>query len=66
MDEPRDCRTEWSKPKTERQIPYDVAYMLKRKKKDTNELVYITEIGRPTDRKKKKTYGYQRGKGEEG
>jgi len=37
----------------------------KKKKKDTNELVYITEIGRPTDRKKKKTYGYQRGKGEE-
>ena len=27
MDGPRDCHSEWSKPDTERQISYDIAYM---------------------------------------
>ena len=29
----RDCRTKWSKPDRERQIPYDVTYMWNLKKK---------------------------------
>ena len=33
-----------------------------KKKKDTNELIYKTE----RDSHRKQTYGYQRGKGEEG
>ena len=42
---PRDCHTERSKSDREREILYDLAYMqnLKKKKKDTNELIYKTE-----------------------
>ena len=61
MDGPRDYHTNWSKSDRERQISYDIAYMWNLKY-DTNELIYKTE----TDIKKKKTHGYQRGKGEGG
>ena len=46
MDGPRDYRTEWSKSDRERQIPHDTTYMwnLKKKKKDTDKLIYKTEI----------------------
>ena len=45
MDGPRDDHTKWSKPDMERQISYDIAYMWNlKKKKDTNELIYKTEI----------------------
>ena len=43
-------------------MPYDIAYMLnlkKKKKDDTNELIYKTETDSQT---LKQTYGYQRGK----
>ena len=44
MDGPRDCHTEWSKSDTERQISC-ITYMWNlKKKKDTNELIYKTEI----------------------
>ena len=44
MDVCRDDHTKCSKSETERQI-YEIAYRwnLKRKKKDTNELIYKTE-----------------------
>ena len=32
MDGPRDYHTKWSKPDRERQIPYDITYMLNLKK----------------------------------
>ena len=60
MDGPRDYHTKWSKSDRERQISYDITYMwnLKKKKNDTNELIYKTE----TDHRiQKQTYGYQRG-----
>ena len=44
MDGPRDYHTKWSKPERERQIPYDITYMCRLKKKDTNELIYKIEI----------------------
>ena len=45
MDGPRDYHTKWSKPDRERWISYDIAYMCNLKKKnDTNELTYKTEI----------------------
>ena len=45
MDGPRDYRTKWSKLDRERQISYDIAYMWNlKKKKDTNECIYKTEI----------------------
>ena len=46
MDRPRDYHTKWSKPDRERQMSYDIAYMwnLKKKKNDTNKLIYKTEI----------------------
>ena len=50
MDGSRNYHTKWTKPDRERQISYDVTYMwnLKKKKKDTNELIYKTEIDTPT------------------
>ena len=42
MDRHRDHHTKWSKSERERQIPYDVTYMLNLKY-DTNELIYKTE-----------------------
>ena len=47
MDGPRDYHTKWSKPDRERQISHDIAYMWNltiTTKKDTNELIYKTEI----------------------
>ena len=46
MDGPRDYHTKWSKRDREKQVSYNVAYMwnLKKKKKDTNECIYKTEI----------------------
>ena len=58
MDEPRDYHTRRSKSENERKIPYDITYMWNLKY-DTNELIYKTE----TQRHRKQTYGYQRGKG---
>ena len=45
MHEPRDYHTKCSKPDRKGQIYY-IPYMwnLKKKKKDTNELIYKTEI----------------------
>ena len=45
MDGPKDYHAKWSKSDRERQISYDITYMwnLKKKKKDTNELIYKTE-----------------------
>ena len=40
MDGPRDDHTKWTQ--SERQIPYDIAYMWNLKY-DTNELIYKTE-----------------------
>ena len=50
MNGPRDDRTKWSKSDRERQISYDIAYLwnLKKKKKDTNELIYKTETDSQT------------------
>ena len=42
MDGSRDYHTKRSKSERERQIPYDVTYMLNLKY-DTNELIYKTE-----------------------
>ena len=47
MDGPRDYYTKWSKSDRERQISYDIAYMWNLKK-DTNELIYETEIDSQT------------------
>ena len=47
MDEPRDYHTKWSKPDRERQTSYDTTYMWNLKK-DTNELIYKTEIDSKT------------------
>ena len=45
MDGPGGYHTKWSESDRERQIPYDIAYMWNLKtKKDTNELIYKTEI----------------------
>ena len=40
----------WSKPDRERKVLYDTTYMqnLKKKKKDTNEVIYKTEIDSQT------------------
>ena len=40
----RDYHTKWTKPDRETQISHDIAYMWNLKKKDTNELIYKTEI----------------------
>ena len=37
---------------SQKEIPYDITYMWNLKY-DTNEFIYETETGRPTDRKKK-------------
>ena len=42
MDGPRDYHTKWIKSYIERQILYDVTYMLNLKY-DANELIYNTE-----------------------
>ena len=42
MDGPRDYQTKWSKSERQRQISYDIVYMLNLKY-DTNELIYETE-----------------------
>ena len=43
MNGPRECHTEWSKSGRER---YDIAcvWNLKKKKNDTNELIYKAEV----------------------
>ena len=56
MDGPRDYHTKWSKPNRERQTSYDIVHMWNLKKKDTNELIYKTEI----DSQRKEIHGYQR------
>ena len=42
MDGPSDYHTKWSKSDTGRQMSHDITYMwnLKKKKNDTNELIY--------------------------
>ena len=42
MDGPREYHTKWSKSERERQILYDITYILSLKY-DTNELTYETE-----------------------
>ena len=42
MGGPRNCHTKWSKPEWERQILYDITYMLDLKY-DANELIYEIE-----------------------
>ena len=42
MDGARDYHTKWNK--SEKEISYDITYMWNLKKKDTNELIYKTEI----------------------
>ena len=44
MDGLRDCHTKRSKPDRERQISYDISYTWNKKKNDTEELIYRTEI----------------------
>ena len=49
MNGHRDYHTKWSKPDREKQISYGITYMWNlRKKKDTNELIYKTEIDSQT------------------
>ena len=55
----RDYYTKWGKSDRERQIPYDTTYtwnLKKKKKKDTDKLIYKTEV---EYRGKKQNYGYQ-------
>ena len=59
MDGPRDCHTEWSKLDRERQS-YHLYAESKKKKKDTNELVYKTETNSQTQ---KTNLWLQKGKG---
>ena len=47
MDGPRDDHTKSSKSEQERQIPYNITYLWKRKY-GTNELIYETEAGAQT------------------
>ena len=47
MDGSRDCHTEWSKSEREKQLSNDVTYMWNLKK-ETNELIYKTEIDSQT------------------
>ena len=47
MDGPRDYHTKWIKSHIERQILYDVTYMLNLKY-DANELIYKTETDTQT------------------
>ena len=47
MDGPRDYHTKWSKSDREKQISNDVTYMWNLKK-ETNELIYKTEIDSQT------------------
>ena len=64
MDGPRDYHTKWSKSGSERQILYDIAYTWNLKN-NTNESIYKTEIQNKLMKKRRKqTYGCQRGKGE--
>ena len=49
MDGPRDYHTKWSKSDRERKTLYDIIYMWNLKKKnDTKELPYKTEIDSQT------------------
>ena len=48
MDGPRDYHTKWSQSDRERQLSYDTTYMWNLKKKDTNELIYKTELDSQT------------------
>ena len=60
MDGPKDYPTKWSQQK--RQISHGITYMQNLKKKnDTNELFYKTEID---SRLREWTYGYRRWDGE--
>ena len=49
MDGPRDYHTKWSKPDRERQISWYCLYV-ESKRKDTNELIYRTEIDPQTQK----------------
>ena len=44
MDRPREYHTKWTKQDRQSKISYDIAYMCNKKKKDTSELICITEI----------------------
>ena len=44
IDGPRNCHTKWSKSGRARQISCDMACLWNLKNKDTNELIYKTEI----------------------
>ena len=61
MDGPRDYHTKWSKSDRKRQTLYDITYMWNLKT-NTNELIYKTE----TNKHRKQTYGYQRGRAGQG
>ena len=41
---PRDNHTKWSKSDREKQTSYGITYMWNLKKKDTNELIYKTDL----------------------
>ena len=61
MDGAREYPTKWSKSSRGRQILYDITYMWNLRN-NTNESIYKKQ----TQRHRKETYGYQRGKsGEE-
>ena len=51
MDGPRDYHTKWSKPDK-----YQISLICGILKKDTHELIYKTEINRPTDIENKHGY----------
>ena len=44
VDGPRDCHTEWSKSKREKQVSYINAYMWNLKKTGIDNLIYKAEI----------------------
>ena len=50
-----------TKSERERQISYDILYMWKLRRNDTNELIYKQK---QIHRHRRQTYSYQRGKGQ--
>ena len=61
MEGPRDYHTKWSKSDRERQISYDITYLYVESK--VYEWTYLQKRNKLTHRHRKRTYGYQRGKG---
>ena len=49
MDWPRDCHNEWNKSDRERQISYDIAYMLNLKKKKWYKQAYLQNRNKVRD-----------------